>query len=86
MSKLRHPNIVAVKGICKDKYTLLMEFLQFDFRLFGVDLQVTSLAELLSHFDKCNCEDVSEKCSMELQKVWHLAFNTFISKDLLIEI
>ena len=61
LNSLRHPNIVAFKGICKDNYALLLEFVQFDFKPFGMDLQVSSLAELLCHFDKSNCAHISEK-------------------------
>ena len=61
LNKLRHQNIVGFKGICKDTYALLLEFVQFDFKPFGVDHQVRSLAELLCYFDKSNCRDISEK-------------------------
>ena len=61
LNSLQHPNIVAFKGICKDKYALLLEFVQFDLRPFGVDLQVRSLSELLCHFDKSNCEGISRR-------------------------
>ncbi|XP_028418226.1 serine/threonine-protein kinase nekl-3-like, partial [Dendronephthya gigantea] len=61
LNSLRHPNIVGFKGIYKDNYALLLEFVQFDFKPFGIDLQVSSLAELLCHFDKSDCKHVSEK-------------------------
>ena len=61
LNSLRHKNIVTFKGICKDNYALLLEFVQFDFKPFGIDLQVSSLAELLCHFDKPNCKNISNK-------------------------
>ncbi len=61
LNSLRHKNTVTFKGICKDNYALLLEFVQFDFKPFGIDLQVSSVAELLCHFDKSNCKNISNK-------------------------
>ena len=61
LNKLHHQNIVGFKGICKDTYTLLLEFVQFDFKPFGIDHLVRSLAELLCYFDKSDSKDISEK-------------------------
>ena len=61
MNKLRNQTIVGFKGICKDTYALLLESVQFDFKPFGIDHQVRSLAELLCYFNKSDCKDISEK-------------------------
>jgi serine/threonine protein kinase len=47
LNSLQHPNIVSFKGVCNDHYALLLEFVQFDFTVFGLDLIVKSLADLL---------------------------------------
>ena len=46
--------------MCNDHYALLLEFLQFDFTPFGLDLKVNSLADLLCQFDVTDCANIDK--------------------------
>ena len=60
LNSLTHPNIVKFKGICNDHYALLLEYMFFDFKPFDLDLNVNCLSELLCHFDKTDCQNISK--------------------------
>ena len=45
INKLRHPNGVEFKGICTDKYALLLEYVHFDFTSLGLKVSTHSLAD-----------------------------------------
>ena len=54
LNSLQHPHIVGFKGV-------LLEFLEFDFTPFGIDLKVNPLADLLRRFDKTDCRNINKK-------------------------
>ena len=64
LNSLQHKNIVGFKGVCIDQYALLLEFVQFDFNPFGIDLKVNSLAVRLRQFDKTDCANIAVKVFM----------------------
>lgn len=56
LSKLQHPNVVEFKGVCLDKYAVLLEYIHFNFAPIGQDTSVHSLAGFLSVCEQSNCE------------------------------
>ena len=61
LNTLRHPNIVSLKGRCSDRYALLLEYVYFDLKPFGVNEIVNCLQALLQYFDKKNCAQIDSK-------------------------
>lgn len=53
---LNHPNIVTLKGVCHQPLAMMLEYLYFDFKLFGEDVRVSSLSEFLLQINDYNCE------------------------------
>ena len=47
LQRLKHPNIVDFKGICNNPFALVLEYVYFDFKPFGVEQKVSSLAQFL---------------------------------------
>ena len=58
LNTLRHQNIVSLKGRCSDRYALLLEYVYFDLKPFGVNEIVNCLQALL---DKKNCAQIDSK-------------------------
>ena len=56
LSKLQHPNVVEFKGVCLDKYAVLLEYIHFNFTPIGQNTSVHSLAGFLSVCEQSNCE------------------------------
>ena len=56
LSKLQHPNVVEFKGVCLDKYALLLEYIHFNFAPIGQHSSVHSLAGFLSVCEQFDCE------------------------------
>ena len=54
--KLNHANIVQFKGICLDRYAVLMEYVHFDFKPIGHDLIIDNLAGFLAFCEQSSCE------------------------------
>ena len=46
-----HPNIVMFIGFCYEPHCIMMQYLSFHFGLFGLDRNVSSLADFLQVFD-----------------------------------
>lgn len=46
-----HPNIVMFMGFCHEPHCIMMQYLNFHFGLFGLDRNVSSLADFLQVFD-----------------------------------
>ena len=55
LSKLQYPN-VEFKGVCLDKYALLLEYIHFNFAPIGQHSSVHSLAGFLSVCEQFDCE------------------------------
>ena len=47
LQRLKHPNIADFKGICNNPFALVLEYVYFDFKPFGVEQKVSSLAQFL---------------------------------------
>ena len=56
LNKLQHPNVVKFKGVCLDKYALLLEYIHFNFAPIGQHSSVHSLAGILSVCEQFDCE------------------------------
>lgn len=53
MASIKHPNIVPLKGIItEDPLAMILEYMSFSFKPFGLDIDVTSLSEFLSHVNE----------------------------------
>ena len=52
LSKLIHPNIVQFKSICLEESSLVLEYMAFDFKKYGVNCRVHSLNELIKQLTK----------------------------------
>ena len=61
LNTLRHPNIVSLKCQCSDRYGLLLEYVYFDLKPFGMNETVDCLEALLQYFDKKNCAQIDSK-------------------------
>ncbi len=61
LNNLVHRNIVEFKGVCDDEYALLLEYVYFDFKPFGLRAKVNCLADLLLHLDKNSCANIDKQ-------------------------
>lgn len=61
LNKLDHPNLVRLKGLCSDQNAILLEYVCFNLKPFGLDKTVTCLKDLLQYFDKIHCVQISSK-------------------------
>ena len=52
LSKLIHPNIVQFKSICLEERSIVLEYMAFDFKKYGVNWKVHSLNELIKQLTK----------------------------------
>ena len=60
LQRLKHPNIVDFKGILNNRFALVLEYVYFDFKPFGVEQKVSSLAQflgVLKGFAECHSFD-----------------------------
>lgn len=55
LQELKHSNIVKFKGICNSPFALILEYVYFDFKPFGIESKVSSVAEFLGVFEGSNC-------------------------------
>ena len=53
---LKHQNIVRFKGICNNPFALVLEHVYFDFKPFGLETVVSSLADFGAILDSFDCE------------------------------
>ena len=61
LNDLQHPNIVQLKGVSFQPLAMMLEYIYFDFKLFGHDdLRAHSLADFLRQIDEFNCEGLCE--------------------------
>ena len=61
LNDLQHPNIVQLKGVSFQPLAMMLEYIYFDFKLFGHDdLRAHSLADFLLQIDEFNCEGLCE--------------------------
>ena len=54
LESLQHENVVKLKAICINPNAMMLEFVNFDFRLFEDETQVNSLSDFLTHVDETN--------------------------------
>ena len=70
LNGLLHPNIVKLLGVCHQPQAIMLEYVYFDFELFGVDdLRVSSLSDFLLHINDYNCKgfhDVINHAAVEM--------------------
>ena len=52
MAVLNHQNVVQLKGVCPERCAILMEFMSFDFTLFGGQETVSNLADFLHYINR----------------------------------
>ena len=57
---LKHKNIVEFKAVCCQPLAMMLEYVYFDFKQFGSDVRVSSLADFLLKIDEFNCVDFHE--------------------------
>ena len=57
---LKHKNIVEFKAVCWQPLAMMLEYMYFDFKQFGSDVHVSSLADFLLKTDELNCVDFHE--------------------------
>ena len=56
IQNLKHPNIIQFKGICSNPFALILEYVYFNFKPFGIETKVSSLADFLSTLETVDCE------------------------------
>ena len=56
LQALKHANVVHFKGICKNPFALVLEHLYFDFKPFGMETVVSSLAYFVNTLDRFDCK------------------------------
>ena len=70
LNGLQHHNIVKLLGVCHQPQAIMLEYVYFDFKLFGVDdLSVSSLSDFLLHINDYNCKgfhDVINHAAVEM--------------------
>ena len=53
---LNHTNVVKFKAVCCKPQAMMLEYIYFDFKLFGQDIRVSALSDFLLEIDDANCE------------------------------
>ena len=70
LNGLLHPNIVKLLGVWHQPLAIMLEYVYFDFKLFGVDdLRVSSLSDFLLQINDFNCKgfhDVINHAAVEM--------------------
>ena len=70
LNGLHHQNIVKLLGVCHQPQAIMLEYVYFEFELFGVDdSRVSSLSDFLLHINDYNCEgfpDVINHAAVEM--------------------
>ena len=56
LNGLVHRNIVKLMSVCYEPFAMMLEYVYFDFNLFGQDVRVSALSDLLVKIDENNCE------------------------------
>lgn len=56
LNALEHQNIVKFIAVCHQLLAMMLEYVYFDFSIFGQDVCVSALSDLLLKIDKQNCE------------------------------
>ena len=79
-----HKNVVSFLGYCPQPCAIMVEYVFFDFKPFGVDKKVNSLLDLLNYLDKINSvnmlgRELQAKICMDIAK----ALEYLHSKDTL---
>ena len=90
LQRLEHPNIVDFKGICNNPFALVLEYVYFDFKPFGVEQKVSSLAQflcVLQGFAECHGTVlIVLSLSQPFARTWQQVYNTYTKMVSLIEI
>ena len=60
LNGLRHTNIVQLKGVCCQPLAMMLQYVYFDFDVFGQNVRVSSLSDFLLHIDQHNSEEFYE--------------------------
>ena len=60
LNGLHHANIVKLKGVCCQPPAMMLEYVYFDFKLFGQDVRVSSLSDFLLQIGDSNCVGFGE--------------------------
>ena len=55
LDKFAHPNIVQFKGICLEEGGIMMEYMVFDLKPYGVNVEVHNLSDLIKNLFRPNC-------------------------------
>ena len=61
LHSLKSPNIVQFKGICTSPFTLVLEYVYFDFEPFGGQVRVSGLDEFLAYINIFDCKHFDSK-------------------------
>lgn len=56
LNRLRHTNIVQFKAFCCKPYAIMMDYVYFDFSLFGENMLLSTLSDFLLQIDEYDCE------------------------------
>ena len=57
---LKHKDIVEFKAVCCQPLAMMLEYVYFDFKQFGLDVRVSPLADFLLKMDEFNCVNFHE--------------------------
>jgi len=69
LNGLHHQNIVKLLGVCHQPQAIMLEYVYFDFELFGVDdLRVSSLSDFCSTLMITTAKDFTMSLIMRLWK------------------
>ena len=52
LSGLNHPNVVKFMSVCHKPPAMMLEYVYFDFNLFGLDKRVSTLSDFLIKIDE----------------------------------
>ena len=55
LNKLAHPNVVQFKGICLEEGGIMLEYMVFDLKPYGVNVEVHNLSDLIKNLSRPNC-------------------------------
>lgn len=71
LNGLRHTNIVKLKGVCCQPLAMMLQYVYFDFNVFGLDVRVSSLSDFLLHIDQPNGEAFYEVVNHAAEEIVH---------------
>ena len=85
LDRLKHFNIVEFRGICLQECSIMLEYMVFNLRPYGVNAEVHNLAEVIKHLSRPICHGyqnlIVEAAEGTLDGISYLRSQGFVHRD-----